>query len=133
MWETHREDVAFLVVYIREAHAIDSVIPLGGAEDANLGGGQNPLIEDPVTFEERRNVAELCMTKLALEPIPAVVDDMDDTANRAFAAWPERLYLIGQDGRVAYGSGPGPGGFLPEDLGVAIEEELQRLGATVSQ
>ena len=127
MWESYGDEVQFFVVYIREAHAIDSVVPLGLDEDPNLGGGENPLVEDPVTFLERQQVAAVCMTKLALEPIPAVVDDMEDTANRAFAAWPERLYLIGKDGHVAYGGGPGPGGFEPDELEKAIQEELQLL------
>ncbi len=106
----------FFVVYIREAHAIDSLVPLGGKD--------NPIIEDPTTFEERKDVAQVCMTKLALEPIPALVDDMDDSANHAFAAWPERLYLIGRDGRIAYRGDPGPGGFDPDGFAVAIAKEL---------
>lgn len=133
MWEEHGDEVQFFVVYIREAHAIDSVVPLGLAEDPGLGGGENPLIEDPVEFGERAEVAALCMTQLALEPIPAVVDDMEDTANRAFAAWPERLYLIGKDGKVAFGSGPGPDGFLPDELEEAIAIELRRLAEPLTE
>jgi hypothetical protein len=108
--------VAFFVVYIREAHALDSRSPLGGKG--------MPIVEDPQSMEERKEVAAVCMTKLALEPIPALVDDMDDTANGAYEAWPDRLYLVGKDGHIAYKSGRGPMGFLPDDLEAAIKEEL---------
>jgi len=117
--------VQFFVVYIREAHALDSVVPLGGGPSGPSGGSGNPVMEDPVTFQERHSAAATCATKLALEPMPMIVDDMDDTANKAFFAWPERLYLIGADGRVAYTGEPGPGGFDPDGLEQAIEEQVQ--------
>ena len=91
-----------------------------------MGGGDAPLVEDPLTLDERKDVAEVCMTKLALEPIPALVDDMQDTANTAYEAWPDRLFLVGRDGRIAYKGGPGPWGFLPDELEEAIEAELAR-------
>lgn len=106
----------FFIVYIREAHAIDSPSP--------LGGDGMPLVEDPDTWEERSSVAKVCLTRLSLEPIPALVDDMDDSVNRAYAAWPDRLYLVGRDGRIAYQGGPGPFGFRPDELEDAIREEL---------
>jgi hypothetical protein len=106
------------VVYIREAHAIDSMSP--------RGGGEMPIVEDPMSLDERRDIAATCMTKLALEPMPALVDDMDDTVNAAYEAWPDRLYLISKDGRVAFRGEPGPRGFLPEALAQAIQEELAR-------
>lgn len=106
------------MVYIREAHAIDSRSP--------MGGGGNPIVEDPKTLEERNAVAEVCLTKLELEGIPALVDNMDDTANKAYGGWPDRLYLIGTDGKVAYKGGRGPFGFSTDELEDAIEEALGR-------
>jgi type I thyroxine 5'-deiodinase len=103
-------------VYIREAHALDSRSP--------MGGGGMPIVEDPVSLAERKAVATVCMTKLALEPMPALVDDMDDTANKAYSAWPDRLYLVGKDGRIAYRGGPGPFGFSPDELEQAIRAAL---------
>ncbi len=105
----------FLLVYIREAHAIDSRAPM-----------YTILVEDPVSDLERMQVAKTCMTKLALEPIPAVVDRVDDRVNQAYAAWPDRLYLVGKDGRIAYAGGPGPFGFRPEELEAAIRREVAR-------
>lgn len=57
-------------------------------------------------------------------PLPAIVDDMKDTANKAYAAQPDRLYLISRDGTIAYGGAKGPGGFEPGELEEAIKKEL---------
>lgn len=116
MWQKYGNDVQFYVVYIREAHALDSRSP--------LGGNGNPILEDPVSQSERNEVAAVCMTKLALEPMPALVDDMEDSVNDAYAAWPDRMYLVGRDGTIVYHGGRGPFGFIPEDLEAAILEEL---------
>ena len=51
---------------------------------------------------------------------------MDDVANRSYGAWPDRLFLIGRDGKVRYHGGPGPNGFRPGELEGAIIEELRR-------
>jgi iodothyronine deiodinase-like protein len=48
--------------------------------------------------------------------LPFVIDGMDNVALRAYAAWPERLYAIGADGRVAYKGGIGPFKFDPDEL-----------------
>lgn len=106
------------MVYIREAHAIDSFQP--------LGGDGNPIIEDPVDLAQRRQVAQQCLSKLALEGIPTLVDSIDDSASRAYDAWPDRLYLVGRSGDVVYQGGPGPDGFLVDELEQAIAEELDR-------
>ena len=103
-------------MYIREAHALDSRSP--------AGGNGNPIVLDPTTKEERHEVAKVCMTKLELRDLPALIDDLDDTANDAYAGWPDRLYLIGRDGKVAYHGGRGPFGFLPDELEAAIKAEL---------
>ena len=118
MHATWGDRVDFYVVYIREAHAIDSRSP--------SGGGVHPIVEDPRTLLERRQVAVTCLTKLELEGVPALVDDVDDSVNAAYAAWPDRLYLIGADGRIAYHGGRGPFGFLPDELDAAIRAELER-------
>ena len=44
--------------------------------------------------------------------------------NKAYAASPTRLYLVGQDGRVVYAGGLGPWGFRPAELKGAIEGYL---------
>ena len=40
------------------------------------------------------------MTKLQLEPMAALVDEMDNEVNEAYAAWPERLYIVDSQGNI---------------------------------
>lgn len=112
-----------MVVYIREAHAIDSHAP---ARSGPLMEDRGPLIEDPTTDEERHSIATSCVADLSLDPMTVVVDGVDDAVNRAYTAWPDRLYLVGLDGKLAYAGERGPFGFKPDELGAAIEKELAR-------
>jgi hypothetical protein len=81
------------------------------------------LVPQHRLMQERVEVGQMCMLKMALG-MPAVVDEMDDAVARAYAAMPERLYLIGSDGRVAFKGGMGPMFFRPQDWERAIEREL---------
>ena len=83
-------------------------------------------VYDPKTIEDRRKVAGSCETALQYG-IRTYVDEMDDAVNKAYAAWPTRLYLIGLDGRVVYHGGLGPFDFHPEKLEKAIQEYLTQL------
>lgn len=49
---------------------------------------------------------------------------MDNSTDHKYYALPDRLYLIGRDGRVAYRGGPGPFGFVAAELEHAIDEYL---------
>ncbi len=60
---------------------------------------------------------------MALE-LPALVDEMDDAVAAAYAAMPERLYLVGRGGRIAYQGGMGPMFFRPTEWEEAIEKYL---------
>ena len=85
------------------------------------------LVRQHRSMQERVEVGEACMVKLALE-MPAIVDDMDDMVAKAYAALPERLYLVGSDGRIAYKGGVGPMFFRPEEWEQAIEAHLAASG-----
>ena len=75
------------------------------------------------SFDERVAVGETCITKMALE-MPALVDEMNDAVATAYAAMPERLYLIGRDGHIAYKGGVGPMFFQPAEWEQAIASYL---------
>ncbi len=47
---------------------------------------------------------------------------MDNAIDEAYGAAPERLYLIGKDGRVAYHGGAGPHFFDLDELDEAIQD-----------
>ncbi len=67
------------------------------------------------SLEHRARNAELCVTALKLS-MPTVIDREDNRANIAYAGWPDRLYVVGTDGRIAYLGGRGPGGFKPQEV-----------------
>ncbi len=55
------------------------------------------------------------MTALKLS-VPTVIDQEDNRVNIAYAGWPDRMYVVGVDGRIAYRGGQGPGGFKPAEV-----------------
>ncbi len=55
--------------------------------------------------------------------IPMLIDDIDNTAETAYTAWPDRLYVVDKSGRIAYKGGRGPFGFKPR----AMEKALLRI------
>ena len=75
------------------------------------------------TIEERREVASRSALLLR-HGIPTLVDEMDDGVMTAYAAHPDRLYLVGKDGRIAFAGGRGPFGFKPSELAAAVDREL---------
>ena len=83
-------------------------------------------IEDPVSDKERMKVANTCVAKLKL-PMPAVIDKIDNKVNDAYSGHPDRLYLVGKDGKVAFVGRRGPRGFRPDELEDAIKDELDKL------
>lgn len=105
------------MVYIAEAHAIDSRMP-GGTRRGE------PVVQDPITDKERREVATTCQGALDMSPLRMLLDNIKNTTSKDYAAHPDRLYLVGKDGRVAFAGGAGPRGFDPDDLEDAIKKEL---------
>ncbi len=112
LYAQYNDHVQFLVIYIREAHPMDG-----------WNFGRDHGIYDPKTIEERRKLAGECEVAMQ-HGIRTYVDEMDDAMMIAYAAWPERLYLVGEDGRVVYAGGRGPGGFKPAELKEAIDTTL---------
>ena len=100
-WKDRAE---FLTVYISEAHPRD-------------GWRQNDPkwdVQQPTTTEQRLSVARDWIADLQ-PSIPYVVDPIEDTARLAFAAVPERLYIL-EAGEVKYQGGQGPFGYHPEEV-----------------
>ncbi len=131
LYKQYHEEVQFLSIYIREAHPIDGWW-LGRRLTKGIIRRIFPYPKasmdhyDPKTIEERRAVAGECETALQYG-IRTYVDEMDDRVNKAYAAWPTRLYLVGLDGKVLYGGGMGPYDFKPAKLKTAIENYLTQI------
>ena len=128
IYKEHREDVQFLMIYVREAHPVDKwwlaeTKFMRLVMEASNSYPSYDLLE-PKTIQERRMAANACMTKL-LEDIPVYVDNMDNAVNDTYVAWPTRVYFIDTEGKVRYESGLGPYGLSPEDLEKEIELYLR--------
>jgi hypothetical protein len=112
MAERYAGRVAFFVVYIKEAHPEDGWV-LTSNRDEGIA------VRDPESAPERAACAVRVQTRM-----PVLVDVLDNEAARQYGGWPDRLYLIGKDGRVAFQGEEGPSGFRPEELEQAIHAEL---------
>ena len=86
-------------------------------------------IRDKVVFaspkdeDERELIAGACVRKLGIK-FPAVMDGFDNTVEKMYTGWPDRIYLIDGKGRVAFKTQPGPFGFVPDELQAALESTV---------
>lgn len=116
LYQNYRDDAAFYVVYIQEAHPIDAWQVEDNVRD-------DVLIASTTTAEERANVAETCVIKLAIK-LPALIDGADIRVEGLYTGWPDRLYVIDRDGKVFYKSAAGPFGFKPAQVEAALKQLL---------
>ena len=72
-------------------------------------------IAQPKSKTERTQAAVHCCESLKMS-LPLLVDDIDDAVGKAYSGFPDRLYLIDREGRVAYKGGRGPFGYKPREL-----------------
>ena len=108
VYDNYKNQVDFYFIYIKEAHPIDSPRP-----------NRKYKVEQPKTFERRQEVAAECCKELELT-LPVLVDDMKDSVAKAYSAMPDRLFILGADGKIAYRGERGPRGFKVDEM----EQEL---------
>ncbi len=99
-------------MYIREAHPTDAW-QLASNEREGI------VFASPKDYGEKAGVASTCVRKLGIE-LPALIDDFDSTTEIAYAAWPDRLYVIDRAGAVAFKARPGPFGFKPAEVEASL-------------
>ena len=103
-------------VYTAEAHSTD-----GWQLQSNLD--DDVLLANHTTIDERLAAAREGVARLGLT-MPVLVDAMDDVVSNAFAAWPERIYVVDPNARIAFAGGPGPFEFDPDAAAAALDELL---------
>ena len=102
-------------MYISEAHAQDEWALY-----------KDVCFDQPKSLGQRVGLAEQFASRLYSDSgIPLVVDTMSNAAEAAFGAWPERLYVVGADGRIAFKGDLGPDGYKPELVGEWLETYKQ--------
>lgn len=107
-----------MFVYIQEAHPED-----GWQVDSNIN--DNVIFREPKTWEERRQIAATACTRLNLD-MPVVVDTIDNQIDGLYAGWPERLFVVDREGRLAYVGKQGPWGFKPDEVERTLRELLRK-------
>jgi len=113
LYQLYRDRAAFYIVYIQEAHAVDAWQVASNVKDG-------VLIASPASAADRSDVAGRCVRDLGIQ-LPALVDGEDNRVERAYSGWPDRLYVVGVDGRIAFKSDAGPFGFEPERVKATLE------------
>lgn len=108
--------MAFYAVYIQEAHPSDI-----WQMRSNIRDGV--VFQNPRTDGERVNVAQSCVRRLGIH-FPALIDGIDNSVDRMYKGWPDRLMLIDREGRLVFKSEPGPFGFKPDQLETALRKLL---------
>lgn len=98
--------VFFRRVYVSEAHPVDEWRVYAGID-----------YKQPTRLNERWAA---CQQLLAENPglkADLVLDNMENEAEKRYAAHPERLYVVDNtSGCVAYKGGMGPFGYSPDEL-----------------
>ena len=113
IYQRFQDRVEFFVVYVQEAHPTD-----GWQTDSNIADGV--LFRQHRSYAEREAVAQSCSLDLHIG-LPIIIEEMDNAIDEAYGAAPERLYLVGVDGKVAYQGGAGPHFFNLDEWERAIE------------
>jgi len=108
IFNDYKDHADFLTVYVREAHPTDEWQMKSNVKE-------DVCYAQPKTLEQRLAIAN-DFTKRYSFPIPFGIDDMSNTVNDLYAAWPERLYILDESGRIAYRGGMGPFNYSPKEV-----------------
>jgi tetratricopeptide (TPR) repeat protein len=96
LYTRYHDRAEFLLVYIREAHG-------AGSWQSTVNQREGIDLADAATFEQKREYAASCVRKLKIA-YTAAVDPLDNSTEKAYLAWPSRVYLVDKQGRVAFNS-----------------------------
>ena len=110
--KSHGDKVKFFSVYIREAHA-------EGEDQVLRNLDEDVIFEQPATTDERAEIAAACMLRYNFS-FPMLLDNIENEAEEKYISWPDRLYLIDSDGKIAYQGGMGPLYFDVDEFEEAV-------------
>jgi peroxiredoxin len=79
--------------------------------------------KQPTTLEERLAIARDFVEREQWK-LPLLVDDMQNKVDFVYGGWPERMYVIETDGKIAYKGELGPFGFHPEEVEAWLEKRF---------
>jgi tetratricopeptide (TPR) repeat protein len=117
MYDAYANKAAFLLIYIREAHA-------KGSWQSGRNERQEITAMEAASVPERQAHATQCLRTLHLK-FRAAVDDLEGTTEKAYAAWPSRTVIVGKDGKVVYNSALLEQDFRATEMERALREALR--------
>lgn len=77
----------------------------------------------PTTFSQRVAIANDFVTRFHF-PLPIAIDPMSNAADRIYGGWPERIYIIDEQGKIVYKGGLGPFNYHPEEARAWLERRF---------
>lgn len=101
----------FAFIYISEAHP---------AETEDFVGENIHKINTHSSLDERINAAEILHEEIG-EDCVMLIDDLDDAANIAYCAYPDRIYVLRNEA-IEFEGKPGPYSFDPAALKTKLHE-----------
>jgi hypothetical protein len=93
---------------VREAHPTDEWQMKSNVKD-------DVCYAQPKNLEQRVFIANDFIKRYKY-PVPFGIDDMSNAAEGAYSAWPERLYVIDENGKISYKGGNGPFKYDPKEV-----------------
>lgn len=98
----------FVLVYVREAHALDEWVTPDNTKDGIA-------VPQPLAPSARCDAATQMCTRLDVT-MPTVTDTLDDRVSTLYGAWPDRVYVLDEHGVVVHKTAIGPFGFKTADV-----------------
>jgi len=102
-----KDQIEVITTYIQEMHSIDGW-------KFYVNDNEGICFKQPTTIDERINIAKEFFNDFEYK-IPLLVDPMENLCNQAYNASPDRLFIV-INGILAYKSGNGPFGYLPNEV-----------------
>jgi hypothetical protein len=107
IYNDYKDHADFLTVYVREAHPTDEWQMKSNVKE-------DVCYAQPKTLPQRIAIANDFVKRFSY-PTQFGIDDMSNQANDAYAAWPERIYIIDEHGKLVYCGGMGPFKYDPAE------------------
>ena len=83
------------------------------------------MYDSPGADGARAAIATVCIRRYHF-PFRMVLDTMNDATEINYVAEPDRLYVVGTDGNIAWKSGVGPFYFDVETWHDALKKEVEK-------
>jgi tetratricopeptide (TPR) repeat protein len=112
LYPEYKNQIPFYLIYIREAHSTDL-----WASTRNQREGV--ALEPAANMGERQDHATMCVRKLHIE-FPTLLDNLDGSAEKVYAAWPSKAYVVDKRGKILFSTGLSEQDFHPSELEAAL-------------